>query len=308
MSTFQRSLAGVRPRAFLVYGVAIAGWAGALSAAPFEPDPNTLALYHFDSETADRRTPDSGPFGIDGQLEGDVLPTRTAALPSGYGFAYTFDGLDRGAGNSRINMGTDSRVGLRGKLSWTLDVVVSVPAPLADDGYYRGVVCRAGPAGVDYSLSYVSWTNPTYGPEHEFWFTTAVGNAGNPPDYAYAVSTYSGYMEVGQTYAVRVTVTNGAMAITVNGAPGNGPPAPTQAGMVVPPTPGMAAELTVGDTCPEDHVAKPSELQIDELRISDVSRTDIDDLLAGITQLVAPATTPTSTAPTSKPKLGLPLR
>jgi len=76
--------------------------------------------------------------------------------------------------------------------------------------------------------------------------------------------------------AVRVTVTNGAIAITVNGAPGDGPLYPTQTGMVIPPNaPPQGGELTVGDDCPEDNVVKPSELQIDELRISNVSRTDL---------------------------------
>ncbi len=252
------------------------GIAPAVQAAPFEVDANTLALYHFDSETVDR-TPDSGPFGLDGQLQGSVLPTLAPAVAAGYGFAYNFDGVDRGADSSRINMGPDPRLAFRGHLNWTLDVVVSVTQTLADDGYFRGIVCRAGPEGVDYALSYSSWTNPLHGPEHEIWFTTAPasGSDGLPPEYTFASANYTGYMEVGQSYAVRVTVTNGAVAITVNGAPGNGGPYPQQPGAVIPPNPPpIGGELTVGDPCPEDNVVKPSELQIDELRISDVARTD----------------------------------
>lgn len=246
--------------------------------AQFEPDADTAALYHFDTQTAEGTTPDSGPNGLDGTLEGAVPPTLAPAIPAGYGFAYDFDGIDRGANNSRINMGTDPRLGFRGHPNWTLDVVVSVTHTLADDGYFRGIVCRAGPEGVDYALSYSSWTNPTQGPEHEFWFTTspAAGSDGLPPEYTYASSNYTGFMEVGQSYAVRVTVTNGVIAITVNGAAGNGALYPTQTGTVIPPNaPPQGGELTVGDACPEDNVVKPSELQIDELRISNVARSDL---------------------------------
>jgi RHS repeat-associated protein len=251
----------------------------------YESDANTVALYHFDEEIVTpplmtRTTPDSGPHGLHGTLRGAVLPAHVPSSLVGYGWAYKFDGVDRGADNSRVAMGTDQRLGFRGNSVWTLDVVVTVKEVLADDGYYRGIVCRAGPAGVDYSLSYSSWTHPSAGPEHEIWFSTGVPS-NDPTQYSYAAVNYSGYMEPGETYAIRVTVQGGVMSITVNGIPGTSTNWPAQPGFVSPLAAPMSAELRVGDSCPEDYVIRPSELEIDELRISNSARTD--GIASGIT-------------------------
>jgi hypothetical protein len=235
--------------------------------AQFTVDANTIALWHFDAQTAEGTTPDSGPNGFDGTLAGAVLPTHQQATLGGYGWAYKFDGVDRTLDNSRINMGVDPQLGFRGAGDWSLDVLVTVTSPLADDGYFRGILCRASPGGIDYSVSYSSWTHPTYGPEHEFWFTTGVAT-GVSPDYTYAATYFAGLMEMGSSYAIRVTSSGGTITITENGSEGT-----TVAGPLPPLTP-IAGDLTVGDSCPEDFVTLPSELQIDEFRISDLVRTD----------------------------------
>lgn len=244
-----------------------------VSLAQFVPDADTAALYHFDTQTAEGTTPDSGPNGFDGTLEGAVLPTHVEATVGGYGFAYKFDGVDRGSNNSRISMGTDSRLGMRGHGDWTLDVLVTVTSVPADDAYFRGILCRASSGGIDYSLSYSSWTHPQ-GPETEFWFTTGPAS-GQAPDYAFAAIAFEGLMEVGRSYAIRVTVSAGVMTMTVNGFEGTSTYWPTQPGLIPPTAPQIAADLTVGDSCLEDYVIRPSELQTDEFRISNIARTDL---------------------------------
>jgi hypothetical protein len=266
--------------------LALLCFAGAAQ-AQFEPDADTAALYHFDTQTAEGTTPDSGPNGLDGTLEGAVLPTHVEATVGGYGFAYKFDGVDRGANNSRIGMGTDSRVGLRGNGDWTLDVLVTVTSTPADDAYFKGILCRASAGGIDYSLSYNSWTHPQ-GAETEFWVTTGPAS-GEAPDYAYAAMAFEGLMEVGRSYAIRVTVSAGAMTMTVNGFEGTSTYWPTQPGAVSPTAPPIAADLTVGDSCLEDYVIRPSELQVDEFRISNVARTDpppLPPLPLGLDELI----------------------
>ena len=260
----------INARALVALG--LVGFAG-FAQAQFEPDASTAALYHFDTHTAQGTTPDSGPNGLDGTLEGAVLPTHVEATVGGYGFAYKFDGVDRGSNNSRIDMGTDSRLGMRGHGDWTLDVLVTVTSTPADDAYFRGIVCRASSGGIDYSLSYSSWTHPQ-GAEHEFWFTTGPAS-GQAPDYAYAAMAFEGLMEVGRSYAIRVAVSAGVMTMTVNGFEGTSTYWPTQPGVIPPTAPQIAADLTVGDSCLEDYVIKPSELQIDEFRVSNVGRIDL---------------------------------
>lgn len=252
--------------------LALAGFA-ATATAQYNPDADTAALYHFDVQTAEGTTPDAGANGLDGTLEGTVLPVHVEATIGGYGWAYQFDGVDRGSGNSRINMGTDPALGMRGNGDWTLDVLLTVTAALADDGYFRGIACRASAEGIDYSVSYSSWTNPTYGPEHEFWVTSG-SPADYPAGYSYAAIAFAGHMEAGSSYAIRASVSGGVMTLTVNGM-ATSTYWPAQAGYVAPTEPRIAADLTVGDACPEDWVIKPSELQIDELRISNVARTDM---------------------------------
>jgi hypothetical protein len=244
--------------------------------AQFTPDASTAALYHFDTQSAEGTTPDAGPNGIDGTLEGSVLPVLQAATVGGYGFAYEFDGVDRGAGNnSRIDMGSDPALGMRGGGDFTLDILLTVTAPLIDDGYFRGIVCRASGTGIDYSLSYLSWTRPVEGTgEHQFWFTTGPGPE-STTEYAYAAVAFEGVMQVGQSYAIRATVAAGAMTITVNGFQGTSTYYPAQPAAITPTATPIDAPLTVGDSCPKDYVAKPSELQLDELRISTVARSDL---------------------------------
>src|SRR5688572_6642348 len=127
--------------------LALFGWAANVQ-AQFTVDANTTALWHFDTQTAEGTTPDSGPNGFDGTLAGAVLPTHQEALLGGYGWAYKFDGVDRGVDNSRISMGLDQGLAFRGAGDWTLDVLVTVTSTLADDGYFRGIICRAGPGGI----------------------------------------------------------------------------------------------------------------------------------------------------------------
>lgn len=263
--------------------LALAVFSGTAS-AQYEPDADTAALYHFDIQTAEGTTPDSGPNGLDGTLAGAVLPAHVQATVGGYGYAYQFDGVDRGSNNGRIEMGTDPALRLRGNGDFTLDVLVTVTSTLADDGYFRGIVCRAGGEGIDYSLSYSSWTNPTAGPEHEFWFTTGPVS-GQAPEYSYAATAFAGLMEVGASYAIRVTVSAGVMTMTVNGVEGASTYYPPQSGAISPTATPITADFTVGDTCPEDWVIRPSELQVDELRISSVARTDLP-LITGLGGLV----------------------
>lgn len=248
----------------------------ATASAQFEPDANTAGLWHFDTQSAQGTTPDSGPGGFDGTLEGAVLPTHQAATVGGFGNAYEFDGVDRGAGsNSRINMGSDAALGLRGGGDFTLDILLTVTAPLIDDGYFRGIVCRASGEGIDYSLSYLSWTRPVEGTgEHQFWFSTGPG-PDSTTEYAYAAVAFEGVMQVGQSYAIRATVAAGAMSITVNGVAGASTYYPAQPGVLSPTATPVSAALTVGDSCPQDYVVKPSELQLDELRISTVAQSDL---------------------------------
>jgi hypothetical protein len=250
--------------------------ASGTATAQFEPDANTAGLWHFDAQSAQGTTPDSGSGGFDGALEGAVFPTHQAATLGGYGYAYEFDGVDRGAGsNSRINMGSDPALALRGGGDFTLDILLTVTAPLIDDGYFRGIVCRASGAGIDYSLSYLSWTRPVEGTgEHQFWFTTGPGPE-STTEYAYAAVAFEGVMQVGQSYAIRATVTSGAMNITVNGVEGTSTYYPAQPGAISPTAEPVSADLTVGDSCPKDYVAMPSELQVDELRISTVAQSDL---------------------------------
>lgn len=248
----------------------------ASASAQFEPDASTAGLWHFDAQSAQGTTPDSGAGGFDGTLEGAVLPTHQAATLGGYGNAYEFDGVDRGAGsNSRINMGSDPALGLRGGGDFTLDILLTVTAPLIDDGYFRGIVCRASGEGIDYSLSYLSWTRPVEGTgEHQFWFTTGPGPE-STTEYAYAAVAFEGVMQVGQSYAIRATVTSGAMNITVNGIEGTSTYYPAQPGVISPTAAPVDAALTVGDSCPKDYVVMPSELQLDELRISTIAQSDL---------------------------------
>lgn len=248
----------------------------ASASAQFEPDANTAGLWHFDTQTAQGTTPDSGPGGFHGTLEGAVFPTHQPATVGGFGYAYEFDGVDRGAGsNSRINMGSDSALGMRGGGDFTLDILLTVTAPLIDDGYFRGIVCRASDEGIDYSLSYLSWTRPIERTgEHQFWFTTGPGPE-STTEYAYAAVAFEGVMQVGQSYAIRATVMSGAMSITVNGIEGISTYYPAQPGLISPTATPVNAALTVGDSCPKDYVVMPSELQLDELRISTVAQSDL---------------------------------
>jgi hypothetical protein len=248
----------------------------ATASAQYEPDASTAALWHFDAQTAQGTTPDSGPSGLDGTLEGAVLPTHQEATLGGFGYAYDFDGVDRGAGNnSRINMGSDPALNLRGGGDFTLDILLTVTAPMIDDGYFRGIVCRASAEAIDYSLSYLSWTRPVEGTgEHQFWFATGPGPEATT-EYAYAAVAFEGVMQVGQTYAIRAAVAAGAMTITVNGFEGTSTYYPAQPGAISPTATPIDAPLTVGDSCPKDYVLKPSEVQLDELRISTVARSDL---------------------------------
>lgn len=251
------------------------------ASAQFTPDANTTALWSFDTQTPEGTTPDAGPGGFDGTLAGAVLPTHQQATLGGFGWAYEFDGVDRGADNSRIDMGSDPALRLRGNGDFTLDILVTVTAELADDGWFRGIVCRASGEGIDYSVSYLSWTRPVEGTgEHQIWFATGPGPA-STTEYAYAAAAFEGVMQVGQSYAIRATVAAGVMTLTVNGFEGTSTYYPAQPGVISPTVTPIDASLTVGDSCPKDYVAKPSELQVDEFRISNVARSDlplIDDV------------------------------
>jgi hypothetical protein len=243
--------------------------------AQFTPDADTAALWHFDTQTAAGTTPDAGPGGLDGVLAGAVLPTHQEATLGGFGRAYQFDGVDRGANNSRIDMGSDPALRLRGNGDFTLDILLTVTATMIDDGYFRGIVCRASGEAIDYSLSYLSWTRPVEGTgEHQFWFATGPGPE-SPTEYAYAAVAFEGVMQVGQSYAIRATVAAGAMTITVNGFEGTSTYYPAQPGAIPPTATPIDAPLRVGDSCPKDYVVKPGELQLDEFRISSVARLDL---------------------------------
>lgn len=245
------------------------------ASAQFEVDANTVALWHFDVQTAEGTTPDAGPGGFDGTLQGAVLPTHQEATLGGFDRAYQFDGVDRGADNSRIVMPDDPALRLRGGGDFTIDILLTVTAPLIDDGYFRGIVCRASASGIDYSMSYLSWTRPVEGTgEHQFWFATGPGPE-DTTEYAYAAMAFEGHMQVGSSYAIRVTVASGAVTLTVNGIEGTSTYWPAQAAAIPPTAAPVDAPLRVGDSCPKDYVVKPSELQVDELRISDVARTDL---------------------------------